>query len=315
MTLYRVTAQSLEVLAASAANIRVTAQSLEVLVATYEQRVMKAQAYAVLTSTGDRIAVQKSVGYAVLDNNTLATTDPYYSNTVLLCHFNGVNGATSTTDSSPSAHTPVNISSGHSSVATAQSKFGGSSLLVSDSLGYCIIQNALTDFQFGAGQFTVEAWVYFTSYSSGNISVVAGNYAGSSNLGWDFGQVSGSLAFYYSTTGTNNANVGAAWTPTLNTWYHVAADRDSSNVLRVYLNGAIWASATVASTLFASTANLYIGNDGNLGRNFTGYIDDLRVTKGIARYAGSFTPHQVQFPDSAPVVVSSRRRPVVAICG
>lgn len=69
MTLYRVTAQSLEVLSASAANIRVTAQSLEALVATYEVRVAKTQGYAVITSTGDRIGLQKALAYAVLDSS------------------------------------------------------------------------------------------------------------------------------------------------------------------------------------------------------------------------------------------------------
>lgn len=69
----RVTAQSLEVLSASAANIRVTAQSLEVLVATYEVRVMKGVGYAVLTSAGDRIGLQKAVGYAVLNSSAVVS--------------------------------------------------------------------------------------------------------------------------------------------------------------------------------------------------------------------------------------------------
>lgn len=213
------------------------------------------------------------------------TTD---TQAVLICHFDGSNGQTTTTDSSASAHSVLLGSS--ATLSTAQSKFGGASLLTT-AIGnqHGIIQAGLTDFQFGSGQFTIEAWVYFTSHSGGNVYVVAGNYNGSSNLGWDFGQIAGSLAFYYSTTGTDNLNVGAAWTPTLNTWYHIAVDRDAANVLRVYLNGAVHASATVASALYASTANLYLGNDGNLGRGFPGHIDELRISKGVARYGGAFT--------------------------
>jgi hypothetical protein len=65
----RVTAQSLEVLAVSAASVRITAQSLEVLTGTYEIRVPKAIGYAVLSSTGDtKIAISKAVGYAVLSS-------------------------------------------------------------------------------------------------------------------------------------------------------------------------------------------------------------------------------------------------------
>jgi hypothetical protein len=78
VTLYRVTAQSLEVLSASAANCRSTAQSLEVLVATYEQRIAKGYGFAVLTSTGDRIGLQKAVGYAVLlDNSIIPAANVY----------------------------------------------------------------------------------------------------------------------------------------------------------------------------------------------------------------------------------------------
>ena len=238
--------------------------------------------------------------------------DPNFTSVVLLCHFDGTNGQATTTDSSPSAHS-VLIQGTQSSLSTAQKKFGTASLITNaGGLGYASTSSGLTDFQFGSGQFTVEAWVYLTSYSGASTYVVVGNYQANSNLGWDFVLNSGVLNFNYSINGTTSTSVGAAWTPTLNTWYHVAADRDSSNVVRVYLNGAVHASATVASTLFASTRNLYIGNDGNSLRGWPGHIDDVRVTKGVARYGGAFTPPTTAFPDS---FAGTRRRPVVAICG
>jgi hypothetical protein len=54
----------------------------------------------------------------------------------------------------------------------------------------------------------------------------------------------------------------------------------------------------VAATFFDSTRTLSIGNDGNLTRGFIGQIDEVRITKGVARYAGAFTPPTAAFPNS-----------------
>jgi hypothetical protein len=110
--------------------------------------------------------------------------------------------------------------------------------------------------------------------------------------------VSGSLAFYYSTTGSDNPNVGASYTPSLNTWIHLAADRDASNVLRVYANGVVVASATVSSAFFTTGQVPTIGNDGNGFRPFPGHLDEARITKGVTRYGGAFTPPTTAFPNT-----------------
>ncbi len=112
------------------------------------------------------------------------------------------------------------------------------------------------------------------------------------------------INFFYSTTGSDNPSVGAGYTPTLNNWIHVAVDRDTSNVLRVYVDGIVRASATVTATFFNSTRTLTIGNDENLTRGFIGQIDELRITKGIARYGGTFTPPTAPFDDFATAAVS-----------
>jgi hypothetical protein len=220
--------------------------------------------------------------------------DPYFSSVVLLSHFDGTNGSTTFTDTSSYAHTLTPTSA---TVTTTSPKFGtGCGNFTATSAALIDTGNAV-DFNFGSGQFTVEGWGYFTAAPSG-VQALASLWGGSSNLGWFFGIVSASLSFTYSTTGSDFPNVSAGYTPTLNTWIHLAADRDASNVLRVYANGVVIASAAVSSTLFASTQTCAIGNDHTNTRAFPGYLDDVRVTKGVARYGGAFTPPTAAFPDS-----------------
>jgi len=212
---------------------------------------------------------------------------------VLLCHFDGTNGSTTFTDVSPSVHV---LTAGTTSVTTSNPKFGTGSLASTGSLLSVGAPNS--DFNFGSGQFTVECFGLFTSAPSG-AQILVGQFQGASNLGWDFGTNAGSLLFFYSTTGADSPSVGAAFSPTLNTWYHLAVDRDASNVLRVYVNGAVITSSTVSATLFASTLSVAIGNDGNTTRRFPGQIDEIRISKGIAQYGGPFTPPTGPFTSAA----------------
>jgi hypothetical protein len=207
---------------------------------------------------------------------------------VLLVHCDGANGSTTFTDVSPSAHT---VTATGVTVSTTTPKFGTGSANISASAGNRLNVSGPADFNLGAGQFTIEAQGWFSS-APGGVQAVASQFGGSSNLGWFFGFTTGSTAFglTYSTTGTNTAAVSGVFSPTLNTWYHLAVDRDASNVVRVYVDGAVIASATVAATIFASTQICEIGNDNNNTRGFPGLLDEIRINVGTAYYAGAFTP-------------------------
>lgn len=221
-------------------------------------------------------------------------TDPNFSSVKLLCHFDGTNGQTTTTDSSSAAHTLTRA--GSTTLSSTQAKFGATSSTMTSGVG-CWSTPDSADWAFGSGQFTVEAWVYLTSAPSGTQSIVV-QFSGGSDLGWFLGSNAGNLRFYYSTTGSDNPSVGAAWSPTLNTWHHIAVDRDASNVLRVYFNGAVLASATVASSFFNSSLALEIGGSIIGWAGLLGFIDEVRITKGVARYGGAFTPPSAPFPNS-----------------
>lgn len=214
-------------------------------------------------------------------------SDEFFSSVVLLCHLNN-----DVVDSSNSAHVLTN-----GAAFTTTAKFGSHSLdLTGVGLPKANTPDS-ADWHFGSGKFTLEAWAYFTQAPSGTVSVLNqwGN-GGGGNLGWFFGHVSGNLAFYYSTTGSDNPNVGSAWSPSLNTWYHLAVDRDASNVLRIYVDGVVKSSATVSATLFNAPTEACIGGSASFAP-IKGYIDEARITKGVARYAGAFTAPVAAFPD------------------
>lgn len=217
--------------------------------------------------------------------------DPFFSNVVLLCHFDGANGSQTITDSS-SKHSVTTTSA----LTTTSPKFGTASLATGGST--ITTSNDSADWAFGSGQFTVECFIRPTSAISGIRGLIT-QFGPSGNLGWFFGFNATALALFYSTTGSDNPAVSGTYSPTLNAWIHVAADRDASNVLRVYADGVVIASATVSATFFDSTRTLIIGNDENVSRGFAGQIDELRITKGIARYGGPFTPPTAPFEDAA----------------
>jgi len=152
------------------------------------------------------------------------------------------------------------------------------------------------DWDFGAGQFTVEAWIRPTAAISGVRGVVA--QYGASSLAWFLGFNGTSFGVFVSANGSTVTQIVATFTPTANTWLHIAADRDASGVVRIYTDGTQRAAITFASAIFNSTNSLYIGNDGNLTRQFVGQIDEVRITKGVARYAGAYTPPTAAFPDA-----------------
>jgi hypothetical protein len=233
---------------------------------------------------------------AFLGSLNQTPTDPDFANVSLLLHGDGTNGSTTITDSSPSPKTVT--AEGNAQISTAQSKFGGASIAF-DGTGdrVSVANNAALDF--GTGDFTVECWVRsiaaLTSYSvqfahicgKGN-GVVIGTYA---------------LAFYQSKiTFFSNQSLVKLGTSILtnNTWYHFATCR-SGSTLKLFVDGMEEYSGT-DTTNYTSSQSFNAGDrqasDSSAQYPLNGYIDDLRITKGVARYTANFTPPTAPFPDA-----------------
>lgn len=210
--------------------------------------------------------------------------------TVLLCHCDGTNGQTTFTDSSPSAH-PL-TRGGTTTVTTSQVKFGsGAADLTASSTGIKAT-SGLSDFDFQSGQFTLEAWAYASTTPA--IAGIIAQYNNASGGGWLFGSVTNALVFWYYDGGAilRQYSSGAAFAT--GAWHFYTADRDAGGTLRLYIDGAVVGS-TSAPTFQTAAVATNIGNTNRVTDHWPGYIDEVRITKGTALYAGAFTPPTAPF--------------------
>ncbi len=218
--------------------------------------------------------------------------DVYFPQTKLLLPFEGVNGATTTSDLSNSNHTPT--FAGNAQISTAQSKFGGSSLYLDGSdqvdLGSSSDWNWPTP-SGASGDFTIELWHRRTATSNWGsfFSTENAAYGGIGTAGFIFGydSTNNKLGWYNGTW--YYASSSGNTTLAVDTWYHIAAVRYGSTT-KLYLNGVEELSFTDSGSY--GTAKLWLGGRGDLSLSYgiiEGYIDDIRITKGVARYTSNFT--------------------------
>lgn len=205
------------------------------------------------------------------------------SYTKLLLHCNGMDASTTFTDSSPSAHTVT--ANNQAQVDTAQSKFGGASLYVDgndDSLS--VPDNA--DWDFGTGDFTIECWARWSAVNAVRVLMDVGRGQTSNGVFLCTYGVSGELEPYIN--GVKVAN--GAFIPVVDTWYHIALSRSGTDV-KSFVNGTIIGTGTNSANITGSTEGVHVGADYNgTGDEFIGWIDEVRISKGIARYTAAFTP-------------------------
>ena len=176
---------------------------------------------------------------------------------------------------------------GNAQISTTQSKFGGSSMLF-DGTGDYLLFPSSPNLAFGTGDYTVEAWVYFTSISGAALQVIFRSGAGGNNFYFhvDSDQIS---------VGTGSAFISnQATTFNTNTWYHIAACR-SGTTLRLFRDGVQVGSSVTDSTNWVSTGIAGVGSNETGIQTVFGYIDDLRVSR-YARYTANFTPPTTAFP-------------------
>jgi hypothetical protein len=229
--------------------------------------------------------------------------DPNWSSVVYLSGFEPISGS-SVRDESSFAHAATfNAGIGSFGASTAQAKFGTQSLHRPPTGSGLLTYADSADWAFGSSPYTVECWVYFTTSPAANISHLFGQLDTATSRSWALSVVNGVLTHYRSADGsTNPNNVTGAWAPSLNTWYHLAADFDGTKA-RIYAGGVMKGSSTTAVTLFNATCPLAVGSiltSGAANSDFDGYLDEVRITKGVARYASDagFTPPTAAFPRS-----------------
>lgn len=222
---------------------------------------------------------------------TKVPVDPVFNNVSLLLHGDGANGSTAITDSSQLPKTVTAI--GNAQISTSQSKFGGSSIAFDGTGDYLsIASNA--ELALGS-TWTIEFFVYLNALGSGSnrnafVSTGTVNTLGHIQIVTETGPV---LRVRCGGTGGNDAVSGADPFP-ITTWTHLAFVCENL-LATIYVNGVANGAGVLAS---ASTVPLArIGSLALSDYDLSGYIDDLRITKGVARYTSNFTPPTAPFPN------------------
>ena len=226
--------------------------------------------------------------------------DPSYS---LLLHFDGLNGSTLFINSA-NATTPT-VNYGSPVISTAQSVFGGSSLYLDGSSDLVVADNA--SLNLSNTPFTIECRFYATSLpttvdngrfptvDSGPVATIISKDQWGYNFSWCIALAQDGFMCVTGDYGAGATRFYTASSISTNEWHHVAYVYNGTT-LSVYLDGVIVGSpqATIISN---GDSNISIGcmSYNNPSNRFTGYIDELRISKGYALYNSNFTPAVVPF--------------------
>lgn len=203
-----------------------------------------------------------------------APLDPFWTSVKLLMGFDGTNGSTAIVDESPLAQT-VTVN-GAAQISTTTPKFGTGALrcTVPGTDFVQVPDNA--GFAYGNGDFTMECW--WMPIVGGNHYIMGQGSAG--GFVWNGLMVeSGLLQF----GNRDFSNPQTAFSPTANQWYLLCVER-ASTVIRLYIDGVMGVKATVGTTALTDATDPF-----RVGEFFPGFgtnarIDEVRVTKGVARY-------------------------------
>ena len=220
------------------------------------------------------------------------STTPFVNdaNTLLLLHMDGTDGSTDFRDDNGTGRSAIDLTAiGNAQIDTAQSQFGGSSLLLDGTGDWLKHNDDNGTFQFGSNDFTIEAWINPSAiYTTGSpIEPIWNKYnTSNSQRMLSFGIYDGFLGYFWASSGASGNAVQTTQAISTGSWKHVALCREG-NTWNTYYDGTRVDTRTLAVTLHASTEPVYIGSYfGTANNEINGYIDELRVSDS-ARYTGA----------------------------
>lgn len=211
-----------------------------------------------------------------------AASDPYFGDVVALLHFDG-----SLADQTGAAYAK---SAG--AVVSSTAKVGSGSLYLP---GADYIQASNSELNFGTGDFTVEFWYYMKTaggsymYLTNNVGAANGNLF---VIRFGDGGYGNNLQFIIGTDPNNIVSPGLTKSNFVGGWHHLAITRQGTT-LRTYFDGTLKTTSTNSANVTGANFKL-----GDTTYPAYGYFDEVRITKGYARYTStSFTPNTTPFPN------------------
>jgi len=175
------------------------------------------------------------------------------------------------------------IASGTAQLSTAQKQFGATSLYLDGTANAYISTPSNADYGYGTGDFTVECWVYVSAIGVAQAIFDHRTSATEVSLLAEISAV-GNFRLYVNGSYVITGNS----TITANTWTHLAVSK-AGGTTRLFVGGTVQGTTYTDSNNYAAKP-VVIGAYYNGTARFTGYIDEFRVTKGLSRYSGTFTP-------------------------
>lgn len=216
----------------------------------------------------------------------ITANDPNFSSVSLLLHMDGANSSTTFVDTSPIAHT-VTAHNG-AAITTSNSRFGAGAFL-GNGTGSRLVIPSSASLAFGTGEFTIEAFINFIP--TGNAQFIF-----SQRLTGGFSLVVLADNRLSLITPDVNTITEPQISMVQGNWYHVAATR-LAGVCRIFVNGLLMGTNSNSENGAQNVSIVGAGSTTSTS-SFNGRLDDLRITKGVARYSQSFSPPTEPFLDA-----------------
>ena len=236
------------------------------------------------------------------DGTQLEYDTGYDTYTKLMLHCDGTDGSTTFTDESGKTMTAV----GTAQLDTAQKKFGTASLMLDGDSDYVTTPDH-DDWNFGAGDFTIDFWVRFNAGAIGaKQHFFTQNVTAQAESTWYFGKTAGDkleLLEYDVATLTYGAyfTMTSAWSLAAATWYYIEVVRNGANCY-MFIDGVSQALTETKpfGTFLDKDSVLYIGRSITGAAGYVnGWMDEIRISKGIARHTANFTPPSAAYTTTA----------------
>ncbi|MEI6297038.1 MAG: LamG-like jellyroll fold domain-containing protein, partial [bacterium] len=235
---------------------------------------------------------------AATSTNAFRYNDGIDNSTVLLLHAN----YTGSTFVDSSGTNKIVTAVGNTTQSVTQSKFGGKSAYFDGAGDYLSVADS-EDFDFGSGDFTIDWWEYRTSATAGKASIQRLNTAAGVNP-FLAGYSDGTNLYFYASSNGSSWDVASAKSMgpvSLNQWVHLAVVRSGNNFY-TFKNGV-----QQGTPLSSSLSLQNVAGPLETGRYYgsyylDGYIDDMRIAKGVARWTNDFTPAGFQFVQTNPII-------------
>jgi len=211
------------------------------------------------------------------------------SYTKALLHMDGADTSTSFIDEIGKVWTKRN----HAQIVTAQSVFGGSCALF-DGTDDSIDSPDHADWRLDGGsnsnQWTIDARIRFNGVPSTTYPCICGQLTNDSNKwGLYYDGPDKYWMFLVYSGGTNIINPTWSWTPTTATWYHIALVKQGTTGYKLAINGTFIGSTQTNTNVIPDFSGVMsIGTCS--GDYWKGWIDEFRISKGVARWTGNFIP-------------------------